>query len=157
MRVHLRAVGRLGGRSEERALVGDYLSRFGQTGRGLGWRFAGETEVEDKKNGGMTAEAALLRAAIPTGSLLVCLDERGTLMSSPDFAKKLQGWADQGRSDVCFVIGGADGIDPSLRAEADMLLSFGKMVWPHKLVRVMIAEQLYRAASIIAGTPYHRD
>jgi 23S rRNA (pseudouridine1915-N3)-methyltransferase len=157
MRVHLRAVGRLAGRSEERALTDDYLSRFGQTGRGLGWRFEGETEVEDKKNGGMTAEAALLRAAIPAGSLLVCLDERGSLMSSPEFAKKLQGWADQGRSDVCFVIGGADGIDPSLRAEADMLLSFGKMVWPHKLVRVMIAEQLYRAASIIAGTPYHRD
>lgn len=157
MRVHLRAVGRLAGRSEERALTDDYLSRFGQTGRGLGWRFEGETEVEDKKNGGMTAEAALLRTAIPAGSLLVCLDERGSLMSSPEFAKKLQGWADQGRSDVCFVIGGADGIDPSLRAEADMLLSFGKMVWPHKLVRVMIAEQLYRAASIIAGTPYHRD
>jgi 23S rRNA (pseudouridine1915-N3)-methyltransferase len=156
MRVHLRAVGRLAGRSEERALVDDYLTRFSQTGRGLGWRFEGETEVEDKKNAGMAAEAALLRAAIPSGSLLVCLDERGSLMSSPEFAKKLQGWADQGRSDVCFVIGGADGIDPALRAEADLLLSFGKMVWPHKLVRVMIAEQLYRAASIVAGTPYHR-
>ena len=154
--MHLRAVGRLAGRSEERALVDDYLTRFGQTGRGLGWRFEGETEVEDKKNGGMAAEATLLRAAIPSGSLLVCLDERGSLISSPDFAKKLQGWADQGRSDVCFVIGGADGIDPALRAEADMLLSFGKMVWPHKLVRVMLAEQLYRAASIVAGTPYHR-
>lgn len=156
MRVHLRAVGRLAGRSEERALVDDYLSRFGQTGRGLGWRFEGETEVEDKKNGGMTAEAVLLRSSIPTGSLIVCLDERGTVMSSPAFAEKMQGWAEQGRSDVSFVIGGADGIDPSLRDEADFLLSFGKMVWPHKLVRVMIAEQLYRAASIVAGTPYHR-
>lgn len=157
MRVHLRAVGRLAGRSEERALVDDYLSRFGQTGRGVGWRFEGETEVEDKKNGGMAAEAVLLRSSIPTGSLIVCLDERGTVMSSPDFAKKLQGWADQGRSDVTFVIGGADGIDPSLRQEADVLLSLGKMVWPHKLVRVMIAEQLYRAASIVAGSPYHRE
>ena len=156
MRVHLRAVGRLAGRSEERALTDDYLSRFSQTGRGLGWRFEGETEVEDKKNGGMLSEAALLRTAIPSGSLVVCLDERGTVMSSPEFARKLQGWADQGRSDVTFVIGGADGIDPSLRQEADFLLSFGKMVWPHKLARVMIAEQLYRAASIVAGTPYHR-
>ncbi|MGJ8603101.1 MAG: 23S rRNA (pseudouridine(1915)-N(3))-methyltransferase RlmH [Marivita sp.] len=156
MRVHLRAVGRLAGRSEERALVDDYLSRFGQTGRGLGWRFEGETEVEDKKNGGMAAEAVLLRSSIPTGSLIVCLDERGTVMSSPAFAEKMQGWAEQGRSDVSFVIGGADGIDTSLRDEADFLLSFGKMVWPHKLVRVMIAEQLYRAASIVAGTPYHR-
>ena len=157
MRVHMRAVGRLAGRYEERALVDEYLSRFGQTGRGLGWRFEGETEVEDKKNGGMVTEAALLRAAIPSGSLLVCLDERGAVMSSPDFASKLRGWADQGRSDVTFVIGGADGIDPSLRAEADVLLSFGKMVWPHKLVRVMLAEQLYRAASIVAGAPYHRE
>jgi len=76
-------------------------------------------------------------------------------MSSPDFAGKLSNWADQGR-DVAFVIGGADGIDPALRKDADMLLSFGAMVWPHKLVRVMLAEQLYRAASIAAGGPYHR-
>ena len=156
MRVHLRAVGRLAGRSEERALVDDYLSRFEQTGRGLGWRLGGESDVEDKKNSGMAAEADLLRRASPSGSVLVCLDERGSLMSSPEFSRKLQGWADQGRSDVCFVIGGADGIDPSLRDEADFLLSFGKMVWPHKLVRVMLAEQLYRAASIAAGSPYHR-
>ena len=156
MRVHLRAVGRLSSRSDERALVDDYLSRFEQIGRGLGWRFGGETEIEDKKNGGMAAEARLLRDALPAGSLLVCLDERGSVLSSPEFSKKLGNWADQGRSDVSFVIGGADGIDPSLRAEADFLLSFGKMVWPHKLVRVMLAEQLYRAASIAVGTPYHR-
>lgn len=154
--MHLRAVGRLSSRSEERALVDDYLSRFEQTGRGLGWRLGGEAEVEDKKNGGMTAEAALLRAAVPTGSLIVCLDERGRVMASPEFSKQMQSWADQGRSDVTFVIGGADGIDPSLRGDADYVLSFGKMVWPHKLVRVMLAEQLYRAASIAAGTPYHR-
>jgi len=156
MRVHLRAVGRLSGRSEERALVDDYLSRFGQTGRALGWRFGTEVEVEDKKNAGMAAEAGLLRAAIPPGSFIVCLDERGRVMSSPELSKQLVDWADQGRSDVSFVIGGADGIDPSLRNDADFLLSFGKMVWPHKLVRVMVAEQLYRAASIAAGTPYHR-
>ena len=157
MRVHLRAAGRLAGRSEERALVDDYTARFAQTGRVSGWRFGTEVEVEDKKNGGMLTEAALLRDSLPSGSLLVCLDERGTVLSSRDFSKKLQNWADQGRADVSFVIGGADGIDPSLRGEADFLLSFGKMVWPHKLVRVMIAEQLYRAASIAAGTPYHRD
>lgn len=157
MRVHLRVVGRLSGRSEERALVDDYTSRFAQTGRGLGWRFGTEVEVEDKKHGGMAAEAGLIRDALPVGSLLVCLDERGSVLSSPEFSKKLQNWADQGRSAVSFVIGGADGIDPSLRNEADFLLSFGKMVWPHKLVRVMLAEQLYRAASIAAGTPYHRE
>jgi len=132
------------------------VSRFGQTGRTLGWRFGTEVEVEDRKNGGTAAEAALLRAAIPDRSLTVCLDERGRVLSSPDFSEMMRTWADQGRSDVTFVIGGADGLDQSLRGQADFLLSFGKMVWPHKLVRVMMAEQLYRAASIIAGTPYHR-
>ncbi|MFP7569556.1 23S rRNA (pseudouridine(1915)-N(3))-methyltransferase RlmH [Marivita sp. S2033] len=156
MRVHLRAVGRLAGRSEERALVDDYMARFGQTGRALGWRTGTEVEVEDKKGGGLAAEAVLLRDALPSGSVTVCLDERGRVLSSPDFSDQLRKWADQGRSDVAFVIGGADGIDPSLRSEADLLLSFGKMVWPHKLVRVMLAEQLYRAATIAAGSPYHR-
>jgi 23S rRNA (pseudouridine1915-N3)-methyltransferase len=93
---------------------------------------------------------------VPQGSLLVTLDERGTLMSSPQFAEKLAGWRDAGRQDLAFVIGGADGIDPGLRARADASLSFGKMVWPHMLVRVMLTEQLYRAASILAGAPYHR-
>ena len=156
MRVHIRAVGRLPGRSEERALTDNYWSRFTQTARPLGWRPGTESEVEDRKGGGMAAESALLRNALPSGALLVCLDERGALLSSPDLADKLRGWADQGRSDVVFVIGGADGIDPSLRDEADFLLSFGPMVWPHKLVRVMLAEQLYRAATILTGSPYHR-
>jgi 23S rRNA (pseudouridine1915-N3)-methyltransferase len=88
---------------------------------------------------------------------LICtMDERGRVMSSPDFAKMLGTWRDQGRQDVSFVIGGADGIDPALRDRADASLSFGKMVWPHMLVRVMLAEQLYRAASILSGGPYHR-
>ena len=156
MRVHVRAVGRLQGRSEERALTDDYMARFNAGARTLGWGGISETEVEDRKGGGMAAEAELLRKSLPRGVLLVCLDERGRLMSSPDFAETLRGWADQGRPDVAFVIGGADGIDPALRDEADMLLSFGKMVWPHKLVRVMLAEQLYRAVSILSGSPYHR-
>ena len=86
----------------------------------------------------------------------VLLDERGKLMSSPEFAALLARWRDGGRQDVAFVIGGADGIDPSLRARADFSLSFGKMVWPHMLVRVMLAEQIYRAATILGGGPYHR-
>ena len=97
------------------------------------------------------------RRAIPPGAVLVVLDERGRIENSPDFAARLAGWRDQGRSDLAIVIGGADGIDPSLRADAEFALSFGKMVWPHKLARVMLAEQLYRAASILAGAPYHRS
>ena len=104
----------------------------------------------------MGAEAMLLQRAIPDGALICTLDERGKVMSSPDFAELIGNWRDQGRQDVAFVIGGADGIDPSLRAQADASLSFGKMVWPHMLVRVMLAEQLYRAASILSGGPYHR-
>lgn len=104
----------------------------------------------------MPAEAELLRRAIPRGAFVCALDERGRSMTSPDFADHLSGWRDTGRQDVALVIGGADGIDPSLRAEADFTLSFGKMVWPHMLVRVMLTEQLYRAATILAGGPYHR-
>ncbi|MCW8842987.1 MAG: 23S rRNA (pseudouridine(1915)-N(3))-methyltransferase RlmH, partial [Rhodobacteraceae bacterium] len=113
-------------------------------------------EVEDKKGGGMSAEAPLLEGAIPKGAVICALDERGKLMSSPDFAAMLAEWRDMGRANVAFVIGGADGIDPSLRAKADAKLSFGKMVWPHMLVRVMLGEQLYRASSILSGAPYHR-
>lgn len=155
MRVHICAVGRLR-KGPERDLYDDYLTRFDRTGRALALGPAQLIEVEDKKGGGMPAEAALLERAIPTGSLICVMDERGKLQSSPQFAQTLGNWRDQGRQDVAFVIGGADGIDSSLRDRADASLSFGKMVWPHMLVRVMLAEQLYRAASILSGGPYHR-
>ncbi len=155
MRVQICAVGRLR-KGPERELYDDYLTRFDRTGRALALGPAQLIEVEDKKGGGMAAEAMLLRRAIPDGALVCTLDERGKLMSSPDFATQIGTWRDQGRQDLTFVIGGADGIDPDLQAQADASLSFGKMVWPHMLVRVMLAEQLYRAASILAGGPYHR-
>ena len=155
MRVHLCAVGRLRS-GPERDLIDDYTKRFDRTGRGMALGPLLEVEVEDKKNLGMSAEAELLARAIPSGALLVTLDERGKVLSSPEFAAQLENWRDGGRQDVAFVIGGADGIDPSLRDRADFSISFGRMVWPHMLVRVMLAEQLYRAASILAGLPYHR-
>jgi len=137
-------------------LTTDYLERFERSGRALSLGPATIIEVEDKKGGGMQAEAALLERAIPSGSLICILDERGKTLSSPDFATMLASWRDQGRQDIAFVIGGADGIDPTLRTKADAAISFGAMVWPHMLVRAMLAEQLYRAASILAGAPYHR-
>ncbi len=140
----------------ERALLDDYMSRFDRTGRALGLGPAQMHEVEDRKGGGMDAEAQLLDRALPKGAVIVALDERGKLLSSPDFSDKLAGWRDTGRGDVAFVIGGADGIAPALRDRAEFRLSFGKMVWPHMLARVMLSEQLYRAASILAGAPYHR-
>ena len=156
MRVHICAVGRLRA-GPEKTLIDDYLDRFGKTGRALGLGPARVIEVEDRKGGGMVAEAALLRKALPRGALICTMDERGKLLTSPEFADKLGNWRDAGRGDLALVIGGADGIDPGLRAEADFSLSFGKMVWPHMLVRVMLAEQLYRAATILAGGPYHRS
>ena len=155
MRISICAVGRLRA-GPEKTLLDDYLTRFDRTGRALGLGPASVVEVEDKKNTGMGAEAALLRKAVPKGAVICTLDERGREMSSPDFAQKLGGWRDAGRQDLALVIGGADGIDPSLRAAADFSISFGSMVWPHMLVRVMLAEQLYRAATILAGGPYHR-
>jgi 23S rRNA (pseudouridine1915-N3)-methyltransferase len=156
MKVHIIAVGRLRG-GPEADLISDYLTRFDRTGRALSLGPAQIVEVDDRKGGGMAAEAELLRRAVPKGALLAVMDERGRVESSPRFAQRLAGWRDGGRSDLALVIGGADGIDPALRAEADFALSFGAMVWPHMLVRVMLAEQLYRAASILAGAPYHRD
>ena len=137
-------------------MVADYLDRFGKVGRGLGLPPARLTEVEDKRGGGMAAEAELLARAIPSGSAMIILDERGEQPSSPEFASRIAAFRDQAR-DICFVIGGADGIDPSLRAQSEWQISFGKMVWPHMLVRVMLSEQLYRAAAILAGAPYHRE
>ncbi|MEZ5885778.1 MAG: 23S rRNA (pseudouridine(1915)-N(3))-methyltransferase RlmH [Paracoccaceae bacterium] len=155
MKVTLVVVGRLRA-GPELSLISDYLDRFDRTGRALGLGPARVVEVEDRKGLGMEAEAALIGRAVPPGALLVTLDERGRMLSSPEFAEDMARWRDGGRQEVAFVIGGADGIAPGLRARADVSISFGRMVWPHMLVRVMLAEQLYRAASILAGAPYHR-
>jgi len=155
MRIRICAVGRLR-QGPERDLCDDYLTRFDRAGRPLSLGPAEISEVDDRKGGGMPAEAALLTRAIPGDATLCTLDERGKVISSPDFADWLVAWRDAGTRDLAFVIGGADGIDPALRARADRSLSFGKMVWPHMLARVMLCEQLYRAAAILAGTPYHR-
>ena len=156
MRVRIAAVGRMAARSPEAALVEDYLSRFTQTGRALGLGPAAVAEVEDRRGGGKPAEAALLSRQVPDGAAIIALDERGRTLSSPDFAAALARFRDQGRPEAVCLIGGADGLDPALRDRADLVLSFGAMVWPHMLVRVMLAEQLYRAATILAGGPYHR-
>lgn len=148
------AVGRLRN-GPEAALIADYLDRHAKAGRALGLPPVTLAEVEDKRGGGMEAEAPLLERAIPPGAALVVLDERGKLLSSPEFAQIIAGWRDQAR-DIAFVIGGADGISPQLRDRADLAISFGRMVWPHMLARVMLAEQIYRATTILSGSPYHR-
>jgi 23S rRNA (pseudouridine1915-N3)-methyltransferase len=153
MRVTLCAVGRLRG-GPEKALYDDYVGRFNKIGRNLGLGPFDLVEVDPKKPG-MAAEAEALERAAPTGTLRCALDERGQVVSSPDWASHLGRWRDQSR-DLALFIGGADGLAPDFRASMDFALSFGTMVWPHMLVRVMLAEQMYRAANIMAGTPYHR-
>jgi len=154
MRIQVAAVGRLKA-GPELDLWTDYTARFRKTGKALGLPEIELTEVEDRLGKGMTAEGDLLGRVLPKTAYVVALDERGQMLTSPEFAALLAGRRDSAQ-DLSFVIGGADGIDPVLRDRADLLISFGKMVWPHMLVRVMLAEQLYRAATILAGGPYHR-
>lgn len=155
MKLRIAAVGRLRA-GPEAELIHDYLERFERTGRSIGLGPVSVHEVEAKK-GGMAEEARLLEKAAGGDALICALDERGKVMSSPEFARLLASWRDNAAAEPTFIIGGAEGIDPSLRARAGMSLSLGSMVWPHMLVRVMLAEQLYRAASILAGSPYHRE
>jgi len=155
MRLRILAIGRLRN-GPEKDLIEDYIVRFNRSGRPLGLGPVELTELEDKKSGGKAAEAALLLKAIPQGAAVIALDERGKLQSSPDFAADLAQIRHAAPSELIFVIGGADGLDPAVLQRAQSVLSFGRMVWPHMLVRVMLSEQLYRAASILAGGPYHR-
>jgi len=136
----------------ERDLFEHYRNR-------LSWRLTLK-EVEEKRPlpaaERMAREAELLHAAIPKGSLVVALDERGKQLDSVAFAAGLGGWRDQGRHELAFVIGGADGHTDRMRDGADLILSLGAMTWPHMLVRALLAEQLYRAEMILANHPYHR-
>ncbi|MGB0607223.1 MAG: 23S rRNA (pseudouridine(1915)-N(3))-methyltransferase RlmH [Paracoccaceae bacterium] len=156
MRVSVYAVGRLRS-GPEKTLIDDYKNRFDKSGRTLGLGPLTIQEVEDKKNIGKLAEAKLLQQAIPRGTNICGLDERGKMLTSIEFANHLAALRDQGVSNLGFVIGGADGLDEGLKKSFNHSFSFGKMVWPHMLVRAMLCEQLYRAASILAGTPYHRE
>jgi 23S rRNA (pseudouridine1915-N3)-methyltransferase len=125
------------------------------------WQFQlQEIKPEARTSGATTqrvqaAEAQRIRNAVPKGALLVALDERGESWSTEQFAEKIEGWQQLGR-DLVLVIGGADGLDPEFRQQADHRLSLSRMVMPHGLVRVVIVEQLYRAATVIEGHPYHK-
>ena len=145
------AVGRLRA-GPERELVDAYLRRTPWT---IDQR---DIEIRRRLTGDalMAAEADALVAALPKGAVAVALDERGRALTSQDLAGQIGRWRDAGRSGIAFLIGGADGHGPAVRERADLTLSFGPMTWPHLLVRVMLAEQIYRAWSILEGHPYHR-
>ena len=136
--LHIIARGKIG-RSPEAELTARYLKR-------IAWPTK-VTELGDRTP----------LPDVPPNSVSVALDERGTALSSADLAGKLDKWRDSGRREARFLIGAADGHDDAGRSDADLLLSFGAATWPHLLVRAMLAEQLFRATSILANHPYHRD
>ena len=139
MLLHIVARGKIG-RSPEAELVDRYLKR-------IAWP-AKLTELPDR--GGKIPD-------LPQGSVTIALDERGQALTSVELAKKLEAWRDGGKREARFLIGAADGHEDAQRRSADLLLSFGPATWPHLLVRAMLAEQLFRATSILANHPYHRE
>ena len=156
MRISLLAVGRLAPRAPEAQLTADYLARATATGRSLGLGPAELQELEARK-AGKAAEAEALLAALEPGARLVACDEHGEGWTSRGLAERLGRWRDDGVRRLAFVIGGADGLDAALLSRADARLAFGALTWPHALARAMLAEQVYRAATLLAGSPYHRD
>lgn len=157
MQLTIAAVGRLRPADPEHALVDDWLERAGATGRSLGFGPASVLEVDERRFASRDAQAKRLAGLIPADSFRVALDERGKLVSSRELAGMLAQRRDQGCPRMVFLIGGADGLSREIRANSDYQLSLGPMVWPHKLARAMLAEQIYRATTILAGLPYHRD
>jgi len=137
--LHIVARGKIG-RSPEAELVDRYLKR-------IAWP-AKLTELPDR--GGKIPD-------LSQGSVTIALDERGQALTSVELAKKLEAWRDGGKREARFLIGAADGHEEAQRRSADLLLSFGPATWPHLLVRAMLAEQLFRATSILANHPYHRE
>lgn len=154
MKIAVVAIGRLG-RSPEADLVRLYAERATAAGRALGLGPVEVLEVESRKPG-KPAEAEALRAHLADSHVIAC-DERGKARASRDFAGEIATLRDRGVRRLAFVIGGADGLDPGLVREAQRTLAFGPQTWPHALARAMLAEQIYRAVSILAGSPYHRD
>jgi 23S rRNA (pseudouridine1915-N3)-methyltransferase len=144
----------------ERELAERYRSRFDDVGRKLGFRGLAIHEIPESRARDaatrIAEEAAAISALIPEKVVIVALDERGASVDSPTFARQLGRWRDEQVSHTIFVIGGADGLSPELRRRAKLSIAFGAATWPHQMVRVMVLEQIYRAATILAGHPYHR-
>ena len=159
MRLVVIAIGRLK-QGPERELAERYRERFDDIGRKLGFRGLEIHEIPESRARDaatrMAEEGTAISAAIPAKSVLVALDENVDNIDSTVFARHLGRWRDQSAANTIFLIGGADGLSPDLRRRAKLKLAFGSATWPHQMVRVMLLEQIYRAATILAGHPYHR-
>jgi 23S rRNA (pseudouridine1915-N3)-methyltransferase len=159
MKIAVHAVGRMKA-GPEKELADRYLDRFAKTGPAVGLEFSGVSELPESRSPNVSErqreEAQKLRAQLAPGTALILLDERGKNISSETFAEKIASLRDGGQRNLALAIGGPDGHDPALHQAAALILSFGALTWPHQLVRIMLAEQLYRVATILSGHPYHR-
>ena len=146
MKATIIAIGKCRKNSPEKQLIDEYIKRSG-------W----EVTIKEHDNASQEEEAKFLLSSIPAGAKAVVLDERGENMKSLELAAKAERWMLDGCSEICFLIGGADGHLPSTRERADLLLSFGRLTLPHMLMRAVLAEQIYRIQTIINHHPYHRE
>ncbi len=145
MKITLGVIGKCKSTSPEGEIIKRYQER-------IKW----DLTIKEKDNATQAEEAKFLQSCIAPSAKVVVLDERGKNMTSPEFATILENWIDSGTPEICFLIGGADGHLEETRKKADLILSFGKMTFPHILMRAVLTEQIYRAQTIISGHPYHR-
>ncbi len=146
MKAYIIAIGKCKKNSPEAQIITEYIKRSG-------W----EIIIKEKDNSTQQDEAVFLQNSIPNGAKIIVLDERGENIKSTELAHKIEQWMLSGCSEICFLIGGADGHLQSTRDKADLLLSFGKLTLPHMLMRAVLTEQIYRIQTIISGHPYHRE
>lgn len=145
MRANIIAIGKCKKKPPEAEIIAEYIKRSG-------WAL----NVKEADNSNQEEEARFLQSSIPHNAKVIVLDERGENMSSPELAKRIGDWQVNGCSEICFLIGGADGHLQSTRDKADLLLSFGKLTLPHILMRAVLSEQIYRIEKILSHHPYHR-
>lgn len=146
MKVTILAIGKCKKNSPEAQIIAEYVKRSN-------W----DIVIKEKDNSTQEDEAVFLQSHIPSSAKIIVLDERGENLKSLELAQKIENWMLNGTSELCFLIGGADGHLQSTRDKADLLLSFGKLTLPHMLMRAVLSEQIYRMQSIISHHPYHRE
>ena len=146
MKIYILAIGKCKKNSPESLIIDEYVKRSG-------W----DIIIKEKDNSNQEDEAKFLERSIPLGAKVIVLDERGENLKSQELAKKIENWQLSGCSEICFLIGGADGHLESTRKKANLVLSFGKLTLPHILMRAVLSEQIYRIQTIINGHPYHRE
>jgi 23S rRNA (pseudouridine1915-N3)-methyltransferase len=146
MKATIIAIGKCKKNSPEMEIISEYIKRSQ-------WQIS----IKEKDNSNPKDEADFLLSSIPPKSKVIVLDEKGINISSKELAHMIQDWQSTGTSEICCLIGGADGHLPSVRQRADLLLSFGKLTLPHMLIRAVLSEQIYRIQTIISGHPYHRE